>query len=164
MDATSPGDLARELHAVLGSRGLSLATAESLTGGALAELVSGVPGASATYVGGVVSYATSVKHQLLGVSSETVASYGVVSAECAGEMARGVRALLGSDLGVSATGVAGPEDQEGKPVGLVYVAVDGPAGTRTHELRLAGDRGEIRAAASARAVSAVLEALLGADR
>ena len=156
-------DQVERLHVALRARRLTLTTAESLTGGALADLVSSVPGASATYLGGVVSYASAVKQQLLGVSLVTIETHGVVSAQCAAEMARGVRTLLGSDVGVSTTGVAGPERQEGKPVGLVYIAVDNVEGTRTHELRLVGERPEIRATACSHAVSAALEALLDQD-
>ena len=163
MQFVNQADQAERLHAALRARRLTLATAESLTGGALADLVSSVPGASATYLGGVVSYATAVKQQLLGVSLATIETHGVVSAQCAAEMARGVRVLLGSDVGVSTTGVAGPEHQEGKPVGLVHIAVDDVEGTRTHELRLVGDRPEIRATACSHAVSAALEALLDQD-
>jgi PncC family amidohydrolase len=95
------------------------------------------------------------------VSEETVERHGVVSAECAAEMAGGVRTLLGADFGVSTTGVAGPDAQEGKPVGLVYVGVAGPAGVRTEELHLQGGRAEIRAEATRRAVAALLETVVG---
>jgi PncC family amidohydrolase len=157
-------DLGAQLHAELLVRGRTVATAESLTGGSVADLVSSTPGASATFVGGVVSYATRIKQQLLGVSEETVERHGVVSAECAAEMAAGVRALLGADFGVSTTGVAGPDAQEGKPVGLVYVGVAGPAGVRTEELRLQGGRTEIRAEATRRAVAALLGTVEGTVR
>lgn len=155
-------DAAAALHAALLGRGVTVSTAESLTGGALGDLMSGTPGASETYVGGVISYAASVKRRLLGVSEATVAEHGVVSAECAREMADGVRALLGADLGVSTTGVAGPTAQEGKPVGLVFVGVAGPGGTTAHELRLSGDRGAIRAETCLRAVRLTLDAVSGA--
>ena len=150
-------DVGAQLHAELLARGLTVATAESLTGGAVADLVSGTPGASATYVGGVVSYATAVKQQLLEVSQATVDRHGVVSARCAAEMATGVRRLLGADFAVSTTGVAGPDAQEGKPVGLVYVGVAGAAGVETYEMHLAGDRAGIRAEAARRAVEVLLE-------
>jgi nicotinamide-nucleotide amidase len=148
------------LHAELSCRGLTLATAESLTGGALGDLVSASPGASETYLGGVVSYATSVKVGLLGVRQETVDQSGVVSAACAREMANGVRRLVGADWSVSTTGVAGPSEQEGKPVGTVFVGVAGPDGAVAHELHLEGNRAEIREQACTAAASSVLEALL----
>ncbi|MGZ5418496.1 MAG: CinA family protein [Nocardioides sp.] len=150
-------DVGARLHGELLVRGLTVATAESLTGGAVADLVSGTPGASATYVGGVVSYATAVKQQLLEVSQATVDRHGVVSARCAAEMANGVRKLLGADFAVSTTGVAGPDAQEGKPVGLVYVGVAGAAGVETYEMHLVGDRTAIRAEAARRAVEVLLE-------
>ena len=152
------------LHAELLRRGLTLATAESLTGGALADLVSASPGASETYSGGVVSYATGVKVGLLGVSPQTVREHGVVSEACAFEMADGVRRLIGTDLGVSTTGVAGPTEQEGKPVGTVFVAVAGPDGTRGRQLRLDGDRAEIRDQACVAAATLVLETVVGEVR
>jgi nicotinamide-nucleotide amidase len=160
-------DLGAQLHAELMLRGQTAATAESLTGGSVADLVSAAPGASATFLGGVVSYATRVKQQLLGVTESTIERHGVVSAECAAEMASGIRELLGADFGVSTTGVAGPDPQEDKPVGLVYVGVAGPSGVRTQELHLEGGRADIRAEATRRAVAALLETVVagtvGAD-
>ena len=111
-------ELAAAVHQQLLGRGETVACAESITGGGLADLLSGTPGASATFVGGVVSYATSVKRDLLGVTAAQV-----VSADCAAQLASGVRSLLGSDWAVSTTGVAGPEKQDDKPVGTVYVGV-----------------------------------------
>lgn len=149
------------LHAALLSRGMTLATAESLTGGTLADLVSAAPGASETYLGGVVSYATEVKVRVLGVRAETVEAYGVVSARCAAEMATGVRSLVGADWGVSTTGVAGPTTQEGRPVGTVFVAVAGPEGVSGRALHLQGTRAEIRGQACVAAATMVLEAVSG---
>jgi nicotinamide-nucleotide amidase len=144
---------------LLTSRDETLATAESLTGGGVGSLVTSAPGASVVYVGGVISYATEVKVSLLGVSPETVSRHGVVSAECAAEMARGAASRLGATYGLSTTGVAGPEAQEGKPVGLVYVAVAGPGGVDTAELHLDGDRAAIQAAACEAAVEQALRLL-----
>jgi nicotinamide-nucleotide amidase len=153
-------DLGAQLHAELLARGKMIATAESITGGGLGDLLTAAPGASETYLGGVVSYATAVKQQLLGVTDQTVERDGVVSAACAREMAVGVRDLLKADFGVSTTGVAGPTEQEGKPVGLVYVGVAGPHGARTVELKLDGDRAEIRDQACIEAVRAVMESVV----
>lgn len=144
-----------QLLAELVARGLTVATAESLTGGDLAAALTAVPGASATYVGGVVSYATSLKHQLLGVDPDTVQRHGVVSAQCAEQMATGARRLLGADLALSTTGVAGPDLQEGKPVGLAYVGLARPHGVTVRELRASGSRAQVRAAV----VQAALEML-----
>jgi nicotinamide-nucleotide amidase len=154
---------AAEVLAALRARGESLGTAESLTGGMLGALVTSVAGASEVYVGGVVSYATGVKQSLLGVPEQLVAEHGVVSAECAAAMASGARGVLGADWAVSTTGVAGPDSQEGKPVGLVYVAVAGPLGTTVVELHLEGDRAHIRGAACDAALRAALEAVGGTD-
>ena len=164
-DTSSSDDvlvLAARLHAVLLSRGLTVGSAESLTGGGVGALLSATPGASSTYRGGVVCYATALKQQLLGVDDEVVAGPGVVSSVCAEQMAAGASRLLGSDVAVSTTGVAGPDPQEGKPAGLVYVGVAGPSGVRSVELHLTGDRAQVRAAACRAAVQAVLETLVGA--
>jgi nicotinamide-nucleotide amidase len=148
------------LHAELVRCSATLATAESLTGGALADLASASPGASDSYLGGIVSYATEVKTGLLGVSQETVDDHGVVSAQCAEEMAAGARKLIAADYALSTTGVAGPTEQEGKPVGLVYVGLAGPDGVSAHELRLSGDRAEIRHDTCRAAVDLLLKALV----
>jgi nicotinamide-nucleotide amidase len=145
------------LHAELLRRGMTMSTAESLTGGALGDLVSASPGASETYLGGVVTYATAVKTGLLGVADEVVAEHGVVSAECAQQMAERVRVLVGTDWGVSTTGVAGPTEQEGKPVGTVFVGVAGPHGSRAVGLHLEGDRTRIRDETCTAAAQLLLE-------
>ena len=156
--------LAATLQAELVLRAQKVATAESVTGGGLGEVLSAAPGASSTYLGGVISYSTSVKQRVLGVSEETVAQHGVVSAECAAEMAVGVRALLGADYAVSTTGVAGPTAQEGKPVGLVFVGVAGPDGVTTRRLDLDGERGQIREKAVREALEALLTAVSDVQR
>lgn len=161
MDDSTPRPevLGATVHAELVDRGQTLATAESITGGALADLLTAAPGASEVFLGGVVSYATELKVALLGVREATVEEHGVVSAECAAEMAAGVRERAGTDWGLSTTGVAGPSTQEGKPVGLVFVGVAGPDGTTTQELHLDGDRAQIRAAACEEAAVALVRAL-----
>jgi nicotinamide-nucleotide amidase len=154
-----PSEPAARLLAVLRDRGLSLATAESLTGGGLGALLTSVPGASDVYVGGVVAYATRVKTVLLGVPEHLVDEHGVVSAQCAEAMALAARRVLSADVGVSTTGVAGPEPQEGRPVGTVYVAVATASGVRVRALSLHGDRAAVRASASDAAVELALDAL-----
>lgn len=151
MDAT---ELAAEVHQRLLSRGETVGCAESLTGGALADLLSGTPGASATFAGAVVSYATSVKRAVLGVTAAQV-----VSADAATQMAVGVRALLGVDWALATTGVAGPEKQDDRPVGTVYVALAGPLGVQAHRLTLGGGRTEIRAAACLAALEVLADVL-----
>jgi nicotinamide-nucleotide amidase len=140
---------------------VTLATAESLTGGRLAVLVTEVPGSSAVYLGGVVSYATALKIALLDVPEDLVERYGVVSAECAGAMARGVRGLTGATYGLSTTGVAGPDEQEGKPVGTVYVGVAGPDGDSALALELVGDRATIQERTCREALDALLATVRG---
>jgi PncC family amidohydrolase len=152
---------AATLQAELFERSAMIATAESLTGGRLADVLSAAPGASDTYLGGVVSYATAVKQGVLGVSEETVDEHGVVSAECAEQMAAGVRELVGADYAVSTTGVAGPTTQEGKPVGLVYIGVAGPDGVRSERFEFDGDRAEIREKVVNAAIDLALETVVG---
>ena len=147
-------EAAKALHEALRARGQTVACAESLTGGELAAALSAVPGASVIFVGGVVSYATEVKRSVLGVTAELV-----ISPDCAEQMASGVRALLGADWAVSTTGVAGPDLQEGQPVGTVFVGVSGPSGTTSVRLALSGDRAGVRADAVTGAVAALASAV-----
>ncbi|MFD9904940.1 CinA family protein [Streptomyces sp. NPDC059063] len=107
-------------------RGETLAVAESLTGGLVAAEVTAVPGASRAFRGAVTAYATELKRDVLGVDGALLAARGAVDAEVALQMAAGARRLLGADWGVATTGVAGPEPQDGQPVGTVFVAVAGP--------------------------------------
>ncbi len=150
-------DLARQVHERLRARAETVASAESLTGGSLGDLLSGTPGASATYRGGVISYATEVKQQLLGVTDEVVRTHGVVSGPCAEQMALGARGLLGSDWALSTTGVAGPDAQDGLPAGTVFVGVAGPAGVEVLALRLDGDRAQVRRSACRAALGGLLD-------
>lgn len=142
---------AAALHLALLRRRETVGCAESLTGGELATCLSATPGASATFVGGVVSYATEVKRKLLGVTAERV-----VSPDCAIQMATGVQILLGVDWALSTTGVAGPEAQEEQAVGTVYVGLAGPRGVQSAAFFLDGDRGTIRSAACAGALELLL--------
>ena len=105
--------------------GATVSAAESCTGGLVSERLTSLPGSSAFMLGSVTSYAPSVKENVLGVRSETVNAYGTVSGECAIEMADGVRKLTGSDYSLSVTGVAGPDKDEGKDIGTVYLGFSG---------------------------------------
>ncbi|WP_326680038.1 CinA family protein [Streptomyces sp. NBC_01237] len=126
-------------------RGETLAVAESLTGGLVAAELTSVPGASQSFRGAVTAYATPLKRDVLGVDGTLLAERGAVDPDVARGMAAGVRRVLGTDWGVSTTGVAGPEAQDGKPVGTVYVALSGPSGTeKVTALRLNGGRADIR--------------------
>lgn len=116
--------------ALLKERGLTFATAESCTGGRVAERITALPGASAVYRGGVVSYWTGVKADVLGVPAEMLDTYGAVSEQTAKAMAQGARRITGADIAVSVTGVAGPDpDERGVPVGIVYIGLATPEGT-----------------------------------
>lgn len=140
---------------LLRERGWTLAVAESLTGGLVAAELASVPGASRAFRGSVTAYATDLKHRLLGVDEQLLAARGAVDPQVARQMAEGVRDRLGADWGASTTGVAGPDPQDGQPVGTVFVAVAGPHGAVGRALRLTGDRTAIRRAS----VTAVLELL-----
>ncbi len=121
--------LARELIHMLSQRAHTVATAESLTGGLIGAAITSVPGASAVYRGGIISYATELKSDLAGVPGTILARHGAVSEQTAAAMARGVATRCGADWGIAVTGVAGPDKQEGKPAGTVYCAVSCPPGT-----------------------------------
>lgn len=137
--------LACEAVGLLRERGETLATAESLTGGLLSGAVTAVPGSSAAYDGGLVTYATRLKVGLLGVSPELVERHGVVSGECARAMAEGAARVVGADWALATTGVAGPDLQEGHPAGTVHVGLRAPGGVvHSRELGLSGDREGIR--------------------
>ena len=120
---------AREVITSLIDAGQTVATCESLTAGLLAATLADVPGASAALRGGLVTYATDLKHTLARVPQEVLVVHGPVARETAIAMARGVRDVCGADWGVSLTGVAGPDPQDGHPVGEVWVGVAGPEGT-----------------------------------
>ena len=143
----------------LAARGWTIGTAESLTGGLLAAAIVSVPGASASMRGGVVAYASDVKRSVLKVDSDLLASAGAVDPAVAWQMAEGVRTLLGTDVGVSTTGVAGPDPQDGKPVGTVHIAVVTPDGTGITSLEIPGSRDQIRGETVARALALCLEEL-----
>lgn len=138
---TTLTDLAARLQAACVAAGVTVATAESCTGGLVAHAITSQPGSSQYFVGGVVSYANEVKIAVVGVPEEVLATHGAVSAQVAIAMAGGVRERLGSDLGVGVTGVAGPDGGTAeKPVGLVYVAVSDAAGTDVRRFHWSGDR------------------------
>lgn len=124
----------------------TVATAESLTAGMVAAELAAVPGASAVLQGGVVAYQNSVKAEVLGVSTELLASAGSVDARVAEQMAAGARRLLGADIGIATTGVAGPAPHDGQPVGTVYLGLATAAAVRSVRLQLHGDREAIRRA------------------
>lgn len=162
--ADSADALAAQLVDRLVARGWTVAAAESLTGGLVSATLISVPGASACVRGGVVAYATPLKHSLLGVDAALLAAEGAVHPQVARQMADGVRVAAAVDgspaeVGIATTGVAGPSAQDGRPVGTVHVAVSTPAGTRVRSLALSGTRAQIRAEATRAALAAAAEAV-----
>jgi nicotinamide-nucleotide amidase len=146
---------AAAVHALVDRRE-TFATAESLTGGLVAATIVEIPGVSAVFRGGLVVYATDLKHALAGVPERLLADRGPVDPDVALALAAGARERCGADWGLATTGVAGPEPQDGIPVGLVYVAVAGPTGAAVRELQLVGNRAEVRI----KSVTAVLNLLV----
>lgn len=152
-DETGTADLVLSL---LRERGLTLATAESCTGGLVSARLTDVPGSSAVFVGGIVAYSNEVKAAQLGVSEEVLREHGAVSAETAAAMAGGARERLGADVAVSVTGVAGPDGgTEEKPVGLVFLHASGPMGEQSLRLEFPADRPTIRGRAAVAALHLV---------
>ncbi len=154
-------ELAAGILAELRHRSETLASAESLTGGMIGALLTDVPGASESYLGGVISYATGLKAVLAGVEEATLAELGPVAARTAIEMAHGVALKCNADWGLAATGVAGPDDQNGHPVGQVFVAVSHQRSDllSVRELALEGDRMMIRQLAAEASLRLLAEAL-----
>jgi nicotinamide-nucleotide amidase len=133
--------------------GLTLGSAESCTGGMVAERLTSIPGSSDVFVGAVVAYSDDVKARELGVPQEVLERHGAVSAETAAAMAAGARERLGTDVAVAVTGIAGPGGgSDEKPVGLVFLHAEGPAGARSADFVLPGDRGSVRRRAAVTAL------------
>lgn len=149
--------LSRQLGEALRARGLTITTAESCTGGALAAALTAVAGSSDYYPGGVVAYSDRVKHALLGVSWDVLNGDGAVSEACAAALARGARERVGVDLALATTGIAGPSGAEpGKPVGLVYLALAHARGVECHRYHFDGDRAAVIATATQVALALAL--------
>jgi nicotinamide-nucleotide amidase len=153
-------DAAASILAILAARGAGLAVAESLTGGLLTDAFVRVPGASAVLRGGIVAYDTAVKASLLGVDPELLAAHGAVHPDVAAQMAAGVRVALAvagepAYVGVATTGVAGPDAQDGQPVGTVYLGFAIGDRVEVERLDVRGDRAAIRAAAVSESLGAL---------
>jgi nicotinamide-nucleotide amidase len=151
------------INALVG-RGLTIAVAESLTGGQLVASLVDVAGASAVVVGGVVAYSTAIKRSVLGVSADLLAAKGAVDPEVARQMASGVRTALAvdgrpADVGLATTGVAGPEPQDGMPVGTVYLGIAIGDRVQSVPLSLSGTRREIQSATVQQALATLLTAV-----
>jgi PncC family amidohydrolase len=161
-------DLAQRLQDVCLAAGLTVATAESCTGGLVAHAITSRPGSSGYFLGGVVTYSNGVKASLLGVPTDVLDTHGAVSAQVALAMAGGVRMRLGADLGVGVTGVAGPDGGTAdKPVGLVYVAVSDRAGADVRRFHWEGGRAANNQASAAAALNFLIERVAappGTDR
>jgi PncC family amidohydrolase len=158
-------DLAGRLQALCVERRLTVATAESCTGGLVAHVLTEVPGSSAYMRGGIVAYADEIKRSELGVAADVLAAHGAVSAQVALAMAEGVRSRLGTDLGVGVTGVAGPDGgTEAKPVGLVYVAVAGLGAAVARRFLWSGDRSENKRSSAAAALEMLVAQAERAER
>lgn len=140
-------------------RGLTIATAESLTGGGLVARLVDVPGASRVVRGGACTYAVDTKASVLGVSESQLAATGPVDEQVARQMARGARSLFGADIGLSTTGVAGPGPADGFEAGTVYIACAHPTGEEHRLLYLGGDRAAVRAGAIGAALALVRDVL-----
>ena len=149
-----------EVGEILRKRGLTLAVAESCTGGLLSSLITDVPGSSDYFRGGVVAYSNEVKERVLGVPREILETVGAVSPECARAMAEGVRRLLNADLALATTGIAGPTGgTPTKPVGLVYIALAHPGGIEVREHRFVGSRRGNKCSAAHGALELLLDFL-----
>jgi nicotinamide-nucleotide amidase len=146
-DRTVPPDadaLAADVIQSCRERGLTIATAESLTGGLVCAALTSVPGASLVVRGAVVAYATDLKSAVLGVPDDLLAERGAVDGDVVRAMAEGVRRVMDADIGLATTGVAGPEPQDGHRVGTVFLAVSGPGFDEVERLQLSGDRAAVR--------------------
>ena len=153
-------DKVKQLVEVLKARAITLATAESCTGGLLGKSITDISGSSAVYPGGVISYCNRIKHEVLGVDQKDLDTLGPVSATVAQQMAEGVRRVIGADLGVSVTGIAGPNsDETGRPVGLVYIGVSDGETTLVREYHFDGDRAAVRKQAAEEAANLVMQLL-----
>ena len=155
-------EFARAAVMVASVAGTSIACAESMTGGLVAQLLTSVPGASEVFRGGVVAYSSDIKVDVLGVSQALITKAGAVQAEVALEMAAGVARLCSSGVGLGITGVAGPTPQDGASVGTVHVAVVDMSthASRVHSLRLEGTRDEIRVQAATALIGMLLDVLV----
>lgn len=138
--------------------GKRLATAESLTGGGIGQAITSVSGASAVFAGGIISYTNEVKHKVLGVPVETLSTCGAVSAPVAKAMAEGARRVIGADVAVAVTGLAGPDgDEFGNPVGTVFIGYADEKTAFAREHHFTGDRAEVREQTIEAALALVLE-------
>ena len=151
-------NLSAEVLTALAGKGL--ATAESLTGGGIGQALTSVSGASAVYMGGIISYTNEVKHKVLGVPAETLSTFGAVSAPVAKAMAEGARRVIGADVAVAVTGLAGPGgDEFGNPVGTVFIGYADETAALAQEYHFGGDRAAVREQTISAALALILEVI-----
>lgn len=156
--------LAAMIHELLVARGETVATAESLTAGLVGAALTETPGASATYRGGLIAYATDLKSTLAGVPERLLSERGPVDPSVAAGLAEGARDRLRATWGLGLTGVAGPDRQDGQPVGSLHIGLAGPEGSLVaRSVTLTGDRAAIRAAAVEAALTVLYRTLAGAE-
>ncbi|HUT26674.1 MAG TPA: nicotinamide-nucleotide amidohydrolase family protein [Methanomassiliicoccales archaeon] len=149
-----------ELLNALRQKRLTIAVAESCTGGRICDKLTNVPGSSDVFLGGVVAYSNDSKVKLLGVSLEVLGTHGAVSSECAAAMAAGVRKAFNSDMGISVTGIAGPGGAtKEKPVGLVFIGVSYQKKGEVFEIIIEGDREGVKEKASNEAIGKALRSI-----
>ena len=155
---SSPILLEQQVGSWLIEAGYTLATAESCTGGLIANRLTNISGASGYFLGGVVAYSNALKEALLGVPADILQHHGAVSRECAYAMAAGIKSLINADFGLAVTGIAGPTGGSlEKPVGLVYIAVSTEKEIAVVERQFSGDRNEIKAQTAEAALNLLLE-------
>jgi nicotinamide-nucleotide amidase len=163
-DAPEIGDLALRVASSCRARGLTVATVESCTGGLVGHLITEVPGSSAYFLGGFVTYSDGLKRAMVGVPDDVLAAHGAVSAQVALAMAAGGRERTGADVAVAVTGIAGPDGgTPAKPVGLTYVAVADRSGQIVRRHVWSGDRTDNKRRSAAAALELLLERLEGAS-
>lgn len=151
-------DIAKDVLSLLEEKNLKISTAESCTGGLVAKLITDIPGSSAFFEMGFVTYSNEAKAKLLGVDEETLKTYGAVSDQTARQMCEGAKTVANSDIAVCTTGIAGPGGgSEQKPVGLVFIGVCGRAGTVVKKCNFSGTREEIRSRTAEYALNLVRE-------
>lgn len=152
-------DIIYKIHGIFRNMSLTLSVAESCTGGLISHYLTNFPGAGKFFHSGVIAYSIDAKVSILGVSSETISRHGVISLETVSEMAEKVRLLTKTDYSLATTGNLGPDILENKERGLVYIAVSKKGEIFTKDIRLTGDRGENKEAATASALSFLVEVM-----
>ena len=154
-------EVIQRVHELFRETGLTLSVAESCTGGLISHYLTSFPGASNFFEAAVVTYSAEAKKEILGIPSEIISKYGVVSEETAREMAEKMRSLTKTDFSISTTGNMGPDILEGKEKGLVYIAVSKEGETLSREIRLKGNRNENKEEASLLALKFLIEIIAG---